>query len=186
MQRITATTLKVPQGTPPKDRSILGSPKLGAFHEHDLVRLTAYVFEAETADYKTTGESVNCGWGLGEEAKNKAPSKEAALVHNDIHVALVAAIGQSECTSVTAEISPHIRPANWNDTSVSSLKGKQVRVTGQLMYDGSHQVFCPTGNKPDAGDPIRQSLWEIHPVYKVEVCQSVVEGNCAESEWKPL
>jgi len=178
LQKIAAGPLGVKQGTPPKDRSILQSPQLGGFKEHDLVRLTAYVFEAHTADYTSTGESVNCNVGL-----KKGASEADAIAGNDIHIALVAKPGQKECSSVTAEISPHMRPASWNNASVSELKGKLIRVTGQLMYDGSHHV-CVNG-KPGGEDPARQSLWEVHPVYSIEVCQSD-KGSCAAANWKPL
>ncbi len=179
LQKTTAGTLGVKQGTPPKDRSILQSAQLGDFHEHNLVRLTAYVFEAHTADYTTTGESVNCNVGV----KNGHTDAEA-MAENDIHIALVEKGVQDECSSVTAEVSPHMRPASWNNTSVSDLKGKLIRVSGQLMYDDSHHV-C-TGGKHSGDDPARQSLWEIHPVYSIEVCQNDSGGSCAAGGWKPL
>lgn len=180
LQTTTAGTLGVKQGTPPKERSILQSAQLGSFHEHDLVRLTAYVFEAHTADYTTTGESVNCNVGV----RNGHTDAEA-MAENDIHIALVEKGVEDECRSVTAEVSPHMRPASWNNTSVSDLKGKLIRVSGQLMYDDSHHV-CTNG-KHSGDDPARQSLWEIHPVYSIEVCQNDSGGgSCAAGGWKPL
>jgi|SRR3974390_137134 len=168
-------------GEPPTDRSIFGAQAVGSSHEGDLVRLTGYVFEAHTADFEETGESVNCGWGLNSKSKNVAPNATVAKIHNDIHIALVATKSDDECSSVTAEISPHMRPAKWTETTVGGLKGKWVRVTGQLMYDGNHLVCA--GGVAASGSPARQSKWEVHPVYKLEVCES---GSCTDAQWKPL
>jgi hypothetical protein len=33
------------------------------------------------------------------------------------------------------------------------------------------------------GDPKRASLWEVHPIYKFEVCPN---GTCADGGWKIL
>jgi hypothetical protein len=57
-----------------------------------------------------------------------------------------------------------------------------VRVTGQLFFDSSH---TPCVNEvPVRGDPSRASVWEIHPIYKFEVC---TEGACDSGNgWVPL
>jgi len=39
------------------------------------------------------------------------------------------------------------------------------RFTGQLFFDASHKP-CRNGR----GSPKRSTLWEIHPVYGVEIC----------------
>ncbi len=182
LQRTTVTQLKVKQGTPPDDRSVLHSAKLGQFQEGNLVRLTAYVLMAETADYESTGESVNCNIGL--RTPGQSYTKDYVVPRNDIHIALAARGATDECSSVTAEITPHMRPQDWNETAVSNLKGKLVRVTGQPMYDGSHHVCV--GGKAGKSDPARQALWEIHPVYNLEVCQKDSGGSCADQDWKQL
>jgi hypothetical protein len=43
----------------------------------------------------------------------------------------------------------------------------QVRLKGQLFFDASH-VPCRPG-KPV--NPARSSVWEIHPIYSVDVCK---------------
>ena len=149
LQNTATKTLGVKGGAPPKDRSILASPKLGEFHEHNLVRLTAYVLNAETADYEDTGESVNCNVGLKTAGKNY--TKEYVIPRNDIHMALATKAVQNDCSSVTAEITPHLRPSSWNETAVGNLKGKLVRLTGQSMFDGSHRVCV--GGKAGKGGP---------------------------------
>ena len=39
------------------------------------------------------------------------------------------------------------------------------RFTGQLFFDASHRP-CVNGK----GSPKRSSLWEIHPVYALDIC----------------
>jgi hypothetical protein len=61
------------------------------------------------------------------------------------------------------------------------LKSLPYRVTGQLFFDASHKV-CPCGTSNCS--PVRASLWEIHPVYNVEVCKAgspCDENN--DSDW---
>src|SRR5262249_2530159 len=84
-----------------------------------------------------------------------------------------------ECASATAEIIPHFRLPLWDrfdtDACTSShvtnplpVKGLRVRITGQLFFDGSHKP-APCSGPPGGHDPLRRSVWEIHPVYKIEV-----------------
>jgi hypothetical protein len=57
-----------------------------------------------------------------------------------------------------------------------------VRVTGQLYFDSSH-FPCSGGQGAGEGNPKRVSLWEIHPIYKFEVCTSGCDGA---GTWLPL
>lgn len=160
------THISTGQGMEPADRSALK-----ALGEGKLVRMKAYLYEAHFADLGA-GESVNCNGGNEQD--------------NDVHIAFVAQENDPECKSVTAEISPHYRPDAWsqigNDekydsatkkytpdpTMEAKLKGHPFRVTGQLFFDASHKV-CPCGVSNCT--PIRSSLWEIHPVYAIDVCK---------------
>lgn len=153
----------------------------GEFQEGQLVRITAYVFEAHTADMSSTGESVNCNYGTNEKAKHQV-SEEEARASNDIHIALVNnKTDKNECNSVTAEVIPHFRPAAWDEALFkTTFKRKLVRLTGQLMFDASHKP-CTEDEK---SSPARQSLWEVHPVYRVEQCtKDDGKGNCT-SQWR--
>ena len=154
-------------GKEPPSRTPFTSLK-GAFHEGQQVQLTAYIYEAEAAD-TDSGETVNCQMGTESGALHQV-SSEQAKQFNDIHIALVTAPDVTdECQSVTAEITPHYRNSGWTETVFNGkLKGKLVRVTGQLMYDASHKPCTTTAQEP----PRRQSAWEIHPVYQVEVCST--------------
>lgn len=120
------------------------------------------------------GESVNCG-------KNVA---DHALFH-DIHISLVASPDVTdECSSVVAEMSPHHRPDAWNHGNVEKVaKAKlPVRVTGQLYFDSSH-FPCSGSAGAGAGNPKRVALWEIHPIYKFEVCTADCDGD---GQWVTL
>jgi hypothetical protein len=154
--------------------------------EGRLVQITAYIYEAHTADL-SSGESVNCGIGTSKRAKHKVKKPEAEE-SNDIHIALVETKEETteedaECESVTAEVIPHFRPAVWDESLFkSTLQGKLVRLTGQLMYDSAHKP-C---SEDEEASPARQSSWEIHPIYKVEKCtEDDGKGNCT-GEWKEV
>jgi hypothetical protein len=88
------------------------------------------------------------------------------------------------CDSITAEMSPHFRPEDWDSGVLKSL-GRPVRLTGHLFFDGSHKP-CRPGK---AASPKRASVWEIHPVYQVDVCKNTSLSGCPfgdESKWTPL
>ena len=177
-----AVAAKVPFGDTehlPPDRSVLKTlDKSGkGLGEGRKVRLVAFVDSAHYSDVPTAaerakqqgGESVNCNEFLNET--------------NDIHIPLVQTAGADECTSVTAEMSPHARPVGWTPAALN-VAGQVVRVTGQLFFDGSHSP-CVGGK----GSPKRASLWEIHPVYALDVCSGKSISECPvddESKWHPL
>jgi hypothetical protein len=154
-----------PKYQPPTERSKLKNlatkaPDGTALGEGRLVQMAAFIFEAHYSDVKS-GESVNC--------------KLAGNENNDIHMALVAAPDEKdECQSVTTEITPHYRPAVWTDSALNALKGRPVRITGQLFFDASHHPGSGSNCQP----PKRQSSWEIHPLYKFEVCSKKTLAEC--------
>jgi hypothetical protein len=152
--------------------------------EGKLVRMKAFLIEAHHADLGS-GESVNCNGG-----------KE---LDNDIHIAFGAQADSQECDSVTAEISPHYRPDSWNEIGhfeifnsttkkytpnpamASRLQAHPYRITGQLFFDASHAP-CPC-NKT-CSPPIRASVWEIHPIYGIEVCKAGTTcDEKADGDW---
>lgn len=165
-------------GLEPADRS-----RLKTLGEGKLVRMKAFLIEAHHADLGS-GESVNCNGAVEEQ--------------NDIHIAFGPAVSSKECASVSAEISPHFRPASWDQIGhfeqwaattkkytvspgmASRLQAHPYRVTGHLMFDASHAP-CPCNTNCS---PVRASVWEIHPVYNIEVCKAGAacdENN--DSDW---
>jgi hypothetical protein len=137
--------------------------------EGDVVRLEAWILNAHISDC-SGGESVNCS--------------RSGFVNNDLHIPLLdpsveAGREQDECSSVTAEISPHFRPPVWADLDMKTPVKNVVRVTGSLFFDDSHKP-CNTDNHSDQGNaaPFRSSLWEVHPVYQLEVCAYAEASQC--------
>jgi hypothetical protein len=156
---------------------------LTALGEGKLVRMKAFLVEAHHANLGT-GETVNCNGGAESQ--------------NDIHMAMGATANTQECDSVTTEISPHYRPASWNEIGhferyhpatkkytpdpgmAARLQAHAYRITGQLFFDASHTV-CPCGT---SCSPARSSLWEIHPLYAIEVCKSASAcDENSDSDW---
>lgn len=141
--------------------------KLG---EGRLVTLRAFVLIAR----QEGAESVNCG----KNVPNQVP-------FHDIHISLVeSADVTEECAGVVAEMSPHHRPDTWTQPNVEKVAAAKlpVRVTGHLYFDSSH-FPCTGGQGAGEGNPKRVSLWEIHPIYKFEVCTAGCDGA---GTWLPL
>lgn len=137
--------------------------------EGTLVTLQGFVLIAR----QEGAESVNCGTNIADIPTN-----------HDIHISIVAAPGQDECSGVVAEMIPHHRPASWTEQNVNAVGSKKlpVRLTGQLFFDSSHSP-CKNG-VPSSGDPKRIALWEVHPIYDFEVC---TQGDCSNGKgWETL
>ena len=185
---VTIAELQQLQKNVEKDPSINFGPKgpttdrgpLTTLGEGKLIVLKAFVLKAR----QEGGESVNC--------KGTVPDEP---VFHDIHIAFVDAthkpqagdskpiLDGKECSGIVAEMSPHHRPDFWTADNVNKVgtAGALVRVTGQQFFDSSH-VPCSNG-APVGSNPKRISLWEIHPIYKFEVCTA----NCtAAGTWQPL
>jgi hypothetical protein len=140
---------------PTTDRSPLES-----IGEGKLVVLRGFVLKAR----QEGGESVNCGKAVPNQP----------LFH-DIHISIVAdSTTTDECSGVVVEMSPHHRPSSWNISNMQKVAGSgiPVRVTGHLFFDSSH-VPCENGQGVRS-NPKRVSLWEVHPIYQLELCT----GNC--------
>jgi hypothetical protein len=150
----------------------------GNIGEGTVARLAAFVQDAHYSNLGK-GESVNCKRGDAES--------------NDIHIVLQEkqlAPHVNECDSATAEMSPHFRPDLWNpdilnekDQNLFGGKKHLFRFTGQLFFDASHSP-CVNGK---GRSPLRSSIWEIHPVYNVEIC---VDGDTCKVDndagWQSL
>jgi len=186
----------IPKGEPPKSRAKLANiitledgTKIG---EGNTVVFVGYVLDMRHSNVdkddpltKGNGESVQCNL-LGCQ-------------YNDIHVTLAEDPNEpSMCRTIVAEIIPHYRPDAWNlfDSLdyAAFLKTHPVKITGQLFFDGSH-VPCTKGGKPDFNpvtkhnDFERLALWEIHPIYAIDVCEHTEKSQCRASDqsaWFPF
>lgn len=158
--------------------------------EGTIATFQAYIFSAKYANTKFSKDSEGRP-GRGEAVDCDNPE----LDWNDIHIALSASANRKtdECTTVTAEISPHYRPVVWSrfhdglnegvEALVAGLlKGRVldqlakggrpllVRLTGPLFYDASHRPCVFSGGKvTERHSPERRSIWEIHPIYRIQV-----------------
>jgi hypothetical protein len=185
----------IPKGEPPKSRAKLAKiitledgTKLG---EGQTVTFVGYVLEARHSnvdkDHPLTqgkGESVQCNL-LGCQ-------------YNDIHLTLAEDPNETAmCRTIVAEIIPHYRPAAWNLFDSADYKNffstHPVKITGQLFFDGSH-VPCINGHAgfnpvTDHNDFERLALWEIHPIYAIDLCKNTDKSQCAASDataWFPF
>lgn len=156
----------------PKNRSMLRQlpTEVGKIGEGTVVRIVAFVINAHPSNVGS-GESVNC--------------KQKPAESNDIHIVLGQNSNQDdECSSVTAEMSPHFRPDSWTPDNMNKNNARLFRFTGQLFFDASHKP-CTGSIGPN---PKRSSLWEIHPVYGVEICGDT-RNDCkidSEQNWIAL
>lgn len=92
-------------------------------------------------------------------------------------------------TSIVAEMTPHTRPASWSFDRVERLRGKQVKVVGQLLFDNMHASPSADCGWPKAKKTCwRGSAWELHPIIQFYVCANA--GGCDENspatDWSKL
>jgi len=176
----------IPKGEPPPSRAKLANiimvdhgKRLG---EGKTVSFIGYVLDARHSNVDKdnpltagNGESVQCNL-LG-------------CAYNDIHITLAEDPTETKmCNTIVAEIIPHYRPPGWDlfDSPDYNkfFKTHPVKITGQLFFDGSH-VPCTAegkaGNNPardNAKDFERLALWEIHPIYAIDVCKFSDKTQC--------
>jgi hypothetical protein len=154
-----------------------------------IVALIDFPHYADTS----SGESVNCK--LTRNLRNdihinlvQTPAPERPKSDDPNHDAKLAERNAALCDSITAEIIPHFRPAAWEVKHLQQVEKMHlpVRIAGQLFFDASH--FPCTGTT-SVDSLKRATLWEIHPVYAIDVCQNGSIDACAsddESVWTPL
>jgi len=152
-----------------------------------LVTLEGFVLDAKHDDSYVLGSGPEGFKGEGVNCKN------SLFDWNDIHIALGETASAEECSSVTAEIIPHFRPAVWDRfdsnactsphvTNALPVKGLRVRITGQLFFDGSHSPG-PCGGAAGPNSFPRRAVWEIHPVYAIEAFDTDKNKFVTLEEW---
>ena len=197
---------------PKKWKSGTARTLLEGWGEGKAVQITGYIFEAE--NYTSGAESTNCylssnGFNdfhivIVEDLvlANKAKAVEDA-VDNATTAAkkktaenkAKAAHKRAEKRSLTAEITPRLRPDGWtiaklrelvrsggvpaDDTDTATNIKRPfayIRVTGWAMLDTQH-----------ISKPIdRRSNWELHPVTKFDVCMTTVAACKSGQGWSTL
>jgi hypothetical protein len=174
---------------PPSDRAPLRNlapVNNKNLQEGTVVRYAGFMVEEHYSPRSSSesGESVNCGASdhpnvdihiaLGDKPERLAKKADAAEKDRIL------------CPTITAEMIPHFRPDDWEIEQLETISDRQVRVTGQLFFDGSHRA-CGDPRRANS-DPRRVSSWEIHPVYAFEVCKSIT-GTCdinRDADWESL
>ena len=156
---------------PPTERDKIKSIETteGTVGEGSRVRLVAFL--SDGTPHPNTGESVNCNL-RGES-------------NNDIHIPVTETKNGSEFEAIVVEMIPQGRPANLTSNEVETLRGQVLLIEGGLFYDNLHFANGDASN-PIAGQPKRFSLWEIHPVTSVKVCQKATISQCdpgRASDW---
>ena len=90
----------------------------------------------------------------------------------DTHVALVEAAGQGEADAIVVEPTPRFYGAHpsWLFAKLQGLdhSADPVRISGWLLFDPVHKGHLGT---------YRATLWEIHPITKIEVFHN--------GQWQP-
>jgi hypothetical protein len=162
----------------PADRSVLLSvyttSEGATIGEGSIVSFAAWLMKLRPGEH----ESCNCD----QTAKDMV----------DMHLVLISSSDREnalECKSVTAEISPHVRPDQWNADTLLSANDHPLRFAGQLMYDAAHRPCSGSPPTRASGAPARVSSWEIHPVYAIDVCKKKSLKSCKadnDSVWTPL
>lgn len=117
--------------------------------------------ESSSSNAKSGGESTNCHARLASDV--------------DWHMPLTANVGEGEDVAEIVETTPRVRRqhSQWStarlkpwtshsgNTPNANYNGQKVRISGWLMLDPEHQDMINHG--------LRSTLWEIHPITKIEV-----------------
>jgi hypothetical protein len=127
------------------------------------LRVVAFLSHQVKVETEGRGESTNCHFTQPEDV--------------DWHVYLTEHPNEPIAKAVIIETTPRIRVGHKWDPKVLERwvnKDTPVRVSGFLMLDPEHRDMIGSA---------RSTVWELHPVMKIEVCKST---SCTESEWADL
>lgn len=123
---------------------------------------------AEVARYEGTPVSIE-----GYLASSKEEGPESCNCHGaddefrDFHVWLTENANDDRTNAIVVEVSPPVRAKhpNWTTSLLGQIarKDQRVRISGWTMLDPEH---------PDQVGKTRGSIWEVHPVMKIEVMQN--------------
>ncbi len=116
--------------------------------EGSIVRLVAYIKEAHTSDCEG-GESVNCD--------------KTGFANNDIHIPLVEKPDDDECLSVTAEMSPHFRPAAWSQIDQKTPVKRLVRIHPVYAIEICGTVAGNDCKVEDGSHWVAYDQWVVRP-----------------------
>jgi uncharacterized protein YraI len=150
-------------GWPASDLAVI------APYEGEAVSVTGFVAKqrgiiVENAQASKNGEATNCH-----------ATDDAGV---DWHMTLVKHPNDPKSAGIVVETTPRVRANGhpWTPDMLANAiaNGDSVRITGWLLYDPEH--FAQTTNydpaRPSSGPTVRATLWEVHPVTKIEIFDS--------------
>lgn len=161
--------------------------ELTALGEGQKTAVVAYLLVAKP---ELGGESCNCGLQTPAETDNHLVLVTRATIEKypltDNEEANKQVFHSREMESETAEFTPRVRLSHPNFTreavqpliDATDQEALLVRVTGQLLFDSEHFI---------KNHLVRVNNWEIHPVFKLEYCET--GDNCKPNSnvgWKSL
>lgn len=121
------------------------------------------------APFEKTAVSVE-GYFFNAEQEGKEHCNCERPDLHDVHMWILKTQGQPQNTSVVMELTPRWRAANpaWKLETLTQLKNQHalMRITGWMMFDQEHPEQLPNSEGK------RGTLWEVHPVTKIEVFTS--------------
>src|SRR6266700_323379 len=164
-----------------------GREELATLGEGEKITVVAFLLVAKS---ELGGESCNCGLQTLEATDNHLVLVSKATV-DKFPVSSNSATNKTvfhsrELESETAEFTPRVRLTHPNFTKKkiqplidnAPQEALLVRVTGPLLFDSEHFI---------RNHLVRVNNWEIHPVLKLEFCET---GNKCKSNsdtgWKSL
>ena len=104
---------------------------------------------------------------IKEEGPESPNCKREEADTRDFHIWLASGPDEEQAHAVVVEATPRVREnhAGWTLSGIRSLihDRKHVRVSGWLLFDQEH---------PDQVGKSRGTVWEIHPIMKIEVEQN--------------
>jgi hypothetical protein len=104
--------------------------------------------------------------GARESEEESCNCHGAEHQFHDFHVWLTKTAGEDRTRSIVVEPTPRVRVKHrgWTTEALNRIvKNRQkVRISGWLMFDPEH---------PDQVGKTRGTIWEIHPVMRIEVQQ---------------
>ena len=134
----------------PKNRDKFEAEMLAPIAKLEGAPVIAVGYVAAIKPQKSSKEACNCGL-TGEDA-------------TDWHIALVEKPGEGEKTSIVIEPTPRIKihHPKWTKKNLEPWLNADmpIRVSGWLLFDPSHANHL---------GKFRSTLWEIHPITKIEV-----------------
>jgi hypothetical protein len=121
------------------------------------------------AEQEKTGVSIQ-GYLLKAKREGEERCNCQSPDHKDFHLWLGIAPYDKHASvdqrgdSMVVEISPRLIPKHpeWTSLRLNQLAdhGSRIKISGWLMFDGEH---------PEQIGKTRGTLWEIHPIHRIEV-----------------